>query len=203
MLVTAELRLWWTRCPEEVARLFSEAPSEERADLYLLEPGQDELGVKLRDCGGSRSDLEVKLLVKRLARGEMWAKADSSALNLTSSPVAKVQKLRRQRHFRFVNGDLQATNGDGNTSGGGCDVEFTRVLAEGDPQHWWTLGFEASGAFASLEETLIQTVDLFLTEISVSPFAGAKCGGYPAWLAGTLEDCSAETWSASQGELTR
>src|SRR3954452_19050013 len=70
-----------------------------RKDVYLRDPGQAELGVKLRSAGTANERLEVKSLVA--LRGDaapfgpvtIWVKLSSRALRL-GGPVATEPKVR-------------------------------------------------------------------------------------------------------------
>ena len=107
MQVSAEARLWWrSRKRDDVEAWFerlSDLPSGgapslnrpsdtaenlKREDVYLRDPGQAQLGVKLRSAGRANERLEVKSLVA--LRGDaapfgpvtIWVKLSSRALKL-------------------------------------------------------------------------------------------------------------------------
>lgn len=197
MLVTAELRLWWPYAPREVERLF-ESQSEprccdctERTDIYLLDPDQKEIGIKLRNDGSEPRGTEVKLLVAQLGEvspyaGELWTKAASARLSLDGLPTVKVHKKRRLLRFRT---DGHRAEDLGQSPGledpaDGCDVEFTQARRDNDPARWWTLGFEAYGSLGSVERSLTLTLDKFLPRVPQEVVLAAIPGSYPLWLSG-------------------
>jgi hypothetical protein len=135
---------WFGRFPAEV---------ESRQDTYLLNPPLPGLSVKVRGGGA----LEVKvyrgsmgiLEVARRASGcmESWQKWSFPFRPLSPgsgdlpgwTPVAKRRRISR---FSSVSRHIVApTAGPGQQPQ--CEVELTEVHTAG--QHWWTLGFEATG----------------------------------------------------------
>jgi hypothetical protein len=63
----------------------------------------------------------------------------------------------------------------------GCDVELT-LLNGPDGTPWWTLGFEAFGAFDAVEDDLVATVAV-MRRRSPPPLPAGQASGYPGWLA--------------------
>ena len=135
---------WFARFPAAV---------ESRVDTYLLDPQLPGLSVKVR---GGRA-LEVKayrgspgiLEVAGRARGrlETWHK-----WSFPFSPLGPgagdppgwrpVRKRRRISRFPLASGPV-AARGPGLGQQPRCEVELTEIRTGG--QHWWTLGFEATG----------------------------------------------------------
>jgi hypothetical protein len=129
------------------------AGTESREDTYLLDPPLRGLSVKVR--GGSA--LEVKayrgspgiLEVAGRARGrlESWQKWSFPVSPLSPgsgypSGWRPVRKKRRISRFSLASGQIVArAAGPGQQPR--CEVELTEVHMGG--QHWWTLGFEATG----------------------------------------------------------
>jgi hypothetical protein len=137
---------------------------ESREDIYLLDPQLPGLSVKVRGGGA----LEVKayrgspglLEVTGRARGrlEFWQKWSFLFSPLRQGSVGPagwrpVRKRRRISRFSPAGGRIVAP-APGLGGEPGCEVELTEVHASG--QHWWTLGFEATGP-ADLLRTELQT----------------------------------------------
>ena len=177
-----------------VARWFGRFPAtaESREDTYLLDPQLRGLSVKVR---GSRA-LEVKayrgspglLEVAGRARGrlESWQK-----WSFPFSPLSPgsgdppgwrpVSKRRRISRFSLATGPVVAPAlGLGQQPR--CEVELTEVRTGG--QHWWTLGFEATGRADLLRAALEATAAL----VFAHPLPGGvepgpdDSGSYAEWL---------------------
>jgi hypothetical protein len=137
------------------------AVTESRQDTYLLHPPLRELSVKLR----GRRALEVKayrgspgiLQVWGRARGRMesWQKWSFPCSPLSSDiPTVgwrPVRKRRRISWFSPATGQMVA-RAPGLDQQSRCEVELTEVHTRS--QHWWTLGFEATGPVGSRGGTL-------------------------------------------------
>jgi hypothetical protein len=137
------------------------AVTETRQDTYLLHPPLRELSVKIRGSGA----LEVKvyrgspgiLHVPGRARGRMefWQKWSFPCSPLTPDiPTVgwrPVRKRRRISWFSPATGQIVA-RAPGPGQQPQCEVELTEVQTRG--QHWWTLGFEATGPVGPLRGTL-------------------------------------------------
>lgn len=194
MELSAELRLWWRgERPIEVERWFETAtaiapgPIAERIDLYLDDPGQTEMGVKIRGHGATGSRTEIKSLVARrgrygwLGEAEIWVKASSAALALEGAPTLSTRKQRRLRQFAATtDGVAEIPLGPHERPDQGCYVEFTRVGARDST--WWSLGFESFGNLDRIEPTLAATFAAMGDPPTPLP-AASLAGGYPAWLA--------------------
>ena len=135
------------------------AVTETRQDTYLVHPPLRELSVKIR---GSRA-LEVKvyggspgiLEVPGRARGRMesWQKWSfpCSPVSPDTAGWRPVRKRRRISWFSPATGQVVARDpGPGQQPQ--CEVELTEVHTSG--QHWWTLGFEATGPVGQLRGAL-------------------------------------------------
>ena len=156
-----------------VAGWFGRFPAlaESREDTYLLDPQLPGLSVKVRGGGA----LEVKayrgspglLEVAGRARGrlEFWQKwsLPLSPFSLFrqggGDPVGwrHVRKRRRISRFSLAGGRIVAP-APGLGGEPGCEVELGEVRASG--QHWWTLGFEATGPADLLRSELQATAAL-------------------------------------------
>ena len=138
------------------------AGTESREDTYLLDPQLRGLSVKVRGGGA----LEVKvyrgspgiLEVAGRARGrlEAWQKWSFPFSPLRPGSVdppgwRPVRKRRRITRFPPASGQI-AAHAPGPGQHPGCEVELTEVRTSG--QHWWTLGFEATGPASLLRSEL-------------------------------------------------
>jgi hypothetical protein len=115
---------------------------DHRADCYLLDPGQKELGIKRR---GSNSGVEIKGLVyvdhtplrcgSLTACIERWAKWTSATLDLAAFRTVAIRKTRWLRTFDTSNGEAAEIQIDGNKQSAtnqdpltqGCNVEVTEI----------------------------------------------------------------------------
>jgi len=147
-----------------VARWFGRFPAgtESREDAYLLDPQLRGLSVKVRGGGA----LEVKayrgspgiMEVPGRARGRMeswqkWSFPFSPLRPGSGGPPGwrTVRKRRRIGRFPPASGQIVA-RGQGLGQQPRCEAELTEVHTSG--QHWWTLGFEATGPAGLLRSTL-------------------------------------------------
>ncbi len=153
-----------------VARWFARFPAatESREDTYLLDPPLLGLSVKVRGGGA----LEVKaycgslgiLDVAGRARGRMesWQKWSFPVSPLSPGSGDRpgwtpVRKRRRIGRFSLASGPVMA-RAPGLGPQSRCEVELTEVHTNG--QHWWTLGFEATGSANLLRSELEATAAL-------------------------------------------
>jgi hypothetical protein len=144
------------------------AGTESREDTYLLDPRWRGLSVKVRGGGA----LEVKvyrgspgiLAVAGRARGrlECWQKwsfpfSPPHPDGRAAAGWTPVRKRRRISRFSLASGPVvaRAPGVDGEPR---CEVELTEVHTGG--QHWWTLGFEATGPADLLRSALEVTAAL-------------------------------------------
>lgn len=202
MQVSAEIRWFWReRPPAGLEDWFRDAgvhgcaPSGEelRADVYLRDPGQVELGVKRR---GGKAGVEVKarvsVLEEDLAAGpfkgpvEIWTKVSTPALDV--HPFVATAKQRWLRKFDTggaspveipLGPNAKPLDPDRPLPRDGCNVELTRLSV--DDSVWWTLGLEAFGGLGRVEDSLRATATL-LAARRPPPLEGGQCASYPAWL---------------------
>ena len=148
------------------------ARTESRQDTYLLDPQLRGLSVKVRGGGA----LEVKayrgspgiLEVAGRARGRMeswqkWSFPFSPLSQDSSDPPGwrPVRKRRRISRFPSASGQI-AASAPGTGQQPRCEVELTEVHTGG--QHWWTLGFEATGPADLLRGELEATAALVFAQ---------------------------------------
>jgi hypothetical protein len=138
------------------------AGTELREDIYLLDPPLRGLSVKVRGGGalevkayrGSPGILEVAGRAGgRLESWQKWSFPFSPPRPDRAGPAGwrPVRKRRRISRFWLASGQIVGcAPGPGQQPQ--CDVELTEVRTSG--QHWWTLGFEATGPASLLRSTI-------------------------------------------------
>ena len=181
---TAELRWFLRRPPPPPLDAWFEQhsdPPATRTDAYLVLPGSDALGVKIR---GGTTRFELKLrprpgrrlalpggITGQLEEWQRWSFSRSGVtrliprVGLPKADWIEVAKERRLIDIPF--------GGDS-----GCRAELTTLRTQG--QRWTTVGFESYGPEADLVpalEAAAGSIDL------PDPLDADLSGGYPAWLA--------------------
>jgi hypothetical protein len=208
MQISAEVRLFWKIKPDAFASSFQSdsihghrvgGGVKPRTDIYLLDPRQRELSIKLR--GGSDSSdrkIEVKGLVRRCDQAtsntlgltpEIWTKWQSSAIAIGAQQQFVTHKLRWLRQFSVQNGNVLEVSLDeeekpilGLLPDEGCNIELTRVVDTFE-KVWWTLGFESFGSLESVLTHLKATIDSFLHRRDSPPLPNGEALSYPEWIA--------------------
>ena len=210
MELSAEARLWWQGPECSAVEAWFEGLSDvgpggpplhdasgegTRKDLYLRDPEQVELGIKVRRSGEPDERLEVKSLVDR--RGEaspigpvtIWSKSASEALRIGGAPTILTRKRRRLRKYGWDGAalaeialDETEKPRDGGKPEAGCNVEFTRVTVEGLEEVWWTLGFEAFGKLGDIEGILRACIAQCLSAGPLPADGDSRPASYPEWL---------------------
>jgi hypothetical protein len=202
MQISAETRWFW---PAGLPETFNEwfvgqaahgcpaGGGGRRDDVYLHDPAQTELGIKLR--GGTKG-VEVKGLVSVFAEPldappfsapiELWTKWTTQRLDLGSSATVTTEKTRWLRKFAVdgeavseVELDASEAPRSGTFPAAGCNVELTAVAIAG--ARCWTLGFEAFGDLASVASHLRRVAALIAAR-KAPPLGDAVPASYPAWL---------------------
>jgi hypothetical protein len=185
---TAELRWFFHRPPPSPVEAWFEKtadPLETRADDYLVLPGTDALGVKVRG-GTTRFELKVRPrpgqplglpgpVTGQLEEWQRWSFGRAGVtrlfprLGLPKSHWVKVAKRRRLTDVPF-------------RDGAGCRVELTELVTQG--QSWTTMGFESYGAETDLVPALEAAADVVFGSLDLPGDLGADFScGYPGWLA--------------------
>jgi hypothetical protein len=190
---TAEVR-WFFRGspPAAVAAWFDASaaqPPQTRSDTYLVLPGTDALGVKIR---GGTGNLDFKLRPRPpeplvlpaagpgdLERWQRWSlprPALSRLLPRLGLPKGRWRTVRKER--RLVT--LPYKGG----SEAGCRVELTALEVDGS--RWSTVGFESYGPEPDLEPALRSAAERLFASIAGDLPGGLgadRSCGYPGWLA--------------------
>ena len=203
MPVSAEARWFWRGSPGEFEQWFRSGDvaaggGGARDDEYLVDPRQQELGIKKR---AGKAGIEIKGLVDVgvplpapfPGRLQIWSKWTSYATTIDHLPRIVVRKTRWVRkydtggdHVREIALDSAERPRDAAMPWPefGCQMELTEV-ATGDDR-WWTFGFEAFGSLQTVESSLLRTV-AHLRAIPAGSLAAARELSYPAWLAITAQ----------------
>jgi hypothetical protein len=201
VLVSAELRWFWRDAPPAgLEAWFRSGPyppggGTPRTDEYLVDIGQLELGLKRRNA---KTGVEVKGLVAVRGtssaplegRVQIWCKWTSEALTIDHLPRVAVHKTRWLRKYDTSGAGVSEVELDPHEQPHhfphrllerGCQFELVALRLDDDGGAWWSLGFEAFGELATLEQSLHQTL------AHVLPGAPRLEAGlelsYPAWLA--------------------
>jgi hypothetical protein len=185
---TAELRWFFRKSPPQpVIDWFEKTgdPPATRTDYYLLLPGTDALGVKVR---GGTTRLELKLRPKppqplglpggvtaQLEEWQRWSLPRPAIIRLfprLGLPKERWVEVTKRRRLTTIPYRDDA----------GCRVELTALRAEG--QDWSTVGFESFGPDADLVAALEAAADELFGSIDLPGNLGADFScGYPGWLA--------------------
>jgi len=211
MQVSAEIRWFWPdQPPEGLQDWFVDSYEggcaagggldSPRLDIYLLDPGQTELGLKVRNAGVGNQGVEVKGLVENVwgtvsidpftGPIQLWTKWSSKPLQISAAHSIGIKKQRWLR--KFDTGSGQPTeiplNGaekpiDGFYPASGCNVELTRITLP-TQEIWWTLGFEAFGStIVGLGDSVSATAGV-LAGRGAPSIENGKILSYPEWLNG-------------------
>jgi hypothetical protein len=212
MLISAEVRWFWRATVlsdfqrwfcESDAHSFPAGGGKARTDQYLRDPEQVEMGIKRR---GHATGVEIKGLVMLVPetitfghlRGpaEIWGKWNSTKLKIDTPSLIAVRKHRWLRKFDTASempveiplDTSEQPITEHRLPQEGCNVELTRLdFPRGD--EWWTLGFEAFGAFERVRRSLHSVVQIVSTR-QPPELHDAILASYPRWLAEYI--CSRE-----------
>ena len=167
-----------------------------RVDHYLRLKTTEALGIKLRE-----GRIEIKQRQRRLGlvrfhervagQVEAWRKwsfpltrAGASLVGLLTpaSSWTAVEKERTLLRFQVAAGGRVVPLPPASHEAHGCGLELTRIRARGAA--WWSLGFEAFGQEANLQESLVTVARHLLASGAVPHLDSAASYGYPRWLEG-------------------
>ena len=195
---------WFLHNPR-LGPALTEEQGETRVDLYLLTPGNTQIGPKLR---GGRFEIKVRQNHQEIidlngsvsGKAEIWhkwkwpyarAKKDkeindlviSSFLARTSENLrATVWKKRWQRKFKADHPE-ELTPVPMGQKGLSCwiSAEFTGIKIKGTP--WWTLALEIYGTSEEPFTFLRECLHWFLRDYAGPSLTVANSYSYPEWLA--------------------
>ncbi len=173
--------------------------AEERTDRYLVFPGCESGGVKMRTYGQKRN-FEIKLLRGAAeplmlpsgvsGRADCWVKwsyGDPAVDDLVrdlmraSDGSVDVEKTRYLRKFSTDSGSPAEVDPTARPTAG-CGIELTGLVVRNEA--WWSFALEAFGAPENVRATLETVARAFLhTRRPADAFSTANSCSYPAWLA--------------------
>lgn len=174
---------------------------ESRIDRYLVFPGCDCVGVKVRDADHSNGGkFEIKALIgspqvtrfssKVTARTDAWVKWTSpaeSSLSWVEAIIASepswliIEKRRSLRKFS-LDGNIYAEVTIDTQPEEGCNVELVTLQVDGDP--WWTFGFESFGPREAVRSHLLTGATRWFERDAPCTFGVIQSLSYPTWVAG-------------------
>jgi hypothetical protein len=205
MLHSAEIR-WFIpgQLPDEVRDWFSAGrsltPESSRGDRYLVFPGCDTVGVKLREGKleikpRTTSPRSVSPVSGVSGLADAWVKWSFGSDGLRTLKPELLQsglwvEVRKERTIRKFSADsgsvLEVQPEQKPLPNAGCNVELTAIEIDARRPNWYSLGFEAFGEQKKVESILDETVRLFfgaqppLPEMSLGEKESLS---YPGWLA--------------------
>jgi hypothetical protein len=171
-------------------------PATWRKDLYLILPGAEDMGVKLRE-----GRLEIKGRVdtfgsERFAdrvpgvteRWMKWSHAIGTRPDDAMS-VVLVEKQRILRRVSLAGGTLVEIPSGQSTPDPAVDFELTRIRFAGSPtETHWSIAFEAFPCGPDLHGVFKRTVDDLLGEWPLEVLSAESSMSYPAWLSQLVTD---------------
>ena len=165
-----------------------------RVDHYLRISGGDSLGIKLRE-----GRIEVKQRQRQLGavclqervtgRVEHWRKwsfalasetSNLAGMTVPASGWVGIHKERMLSRYRITGDRKLIAMSAVEYPDQGCDLEMTSVRVSGS--EWWTLGFEAFGSEANLQEHLSLAAEKLIGATGPPPLPVQDSYGYPRWL---------------------
>lgn len=205
MLYSAESRWFFNDpLPAEIDDWFKEGRTvepESRTDRYLVFPGCDCVGVKVRDADHSKAgEFEIKALISppqvtrfspnATARTDAWVKWTSPAelcpswmeAILASEPSWLTVKKRRSLRKFSSHGKTYVEVPRAMQPEEGCNVELVTLQVNGDA--WWTFGFESFGPREAVRSHLLTGATRWFERGAPCTFGVIQSLSYPTWVAG-------------------
>jgi len=207
LLETAEIR-WFLQgeIPEEILSWFTgfddfPASTQTRTDHYLRLPDTG-IGIKIREGLIEHKQLRGREGEKwRDGEGERWSSGECSGipryfqkwsfpLDAAAIPdmlIAHTESwlgIIKERSMRILvldmNNNIKCTSYE-EVKGTAVGWEVTMINIQGTDEVWWTMGFEAFGEPAGLQEYLFKVCDYILKDSPIK-LSGDDCFSYPDWL---------------------
>ena len=216
MLYSAEIRWFFEGAIEPaVDTWFRSDPvvdleTEDRVDRYLVIPGCESVGIKIRDFDDPKGGkFEVKaalgaaevlaLTTQVHGRADTWAKwtfptegFEPWVVAITTGENAEptwvtAHKLRWLRKFSLDTGSVTEVDPDVKPRPhSGCSAELV-TLDVGDAV-WWTFGFESFGSRFEVRANLRQVAHHWFDQrgVAVARLPVAQSVAYPTWAGGFI-----------------
>lgn len=196
MFITAEIRWFWNKQPAAGFKdWFMESGRHgclpkhgtTRTDEYLINPGETQLGIKIR---GGYGGIDIKGLIEvkhdALSYGpftgpvEIWAKWRSGYIELERENTIPVEKERWMRLFETGAGSpVEIQEEVKQLPERGCGIELTRVVVRSET--WWTFGFESFGRLETIERDLYSVASAMASR-QPPGLGDVVKHSYPSWL---------------------
>ena len=175
--------------------LFITKNVESRTDEYLILPGCQSTGIKLR-----AGHLEVKILVAdegtfvfhdgvtgRVQRWIKWVFEDQAVRSFSGTDSKDWQSVTKSRLLRrfSMNGKLMERSSEYSSPASNCHIELTKVALPQTSKTWVTLGIESYGKNLDQTEVLKKTAQRFFLQQPQIPneLTHATSLSYPEWFA--------------------
>ena len=195
---SAELR-WFSRgdAPSGLLSWFGapdSASPEIRTDVYVLLPGCEAVGIKLREgkfeikalCPGTRDEDLTVGLIGHIERWVKWSFVPPSAAEFhhtveAGARTARIRKARRLSKYSIRNCHPEKIATSSHLKSG-CNFEITELIVQ--DSSWWSLGFEAFGPEQHIEGNLLTVAKHVLSNVDVPDLLRSAVQiSYPAWIA--------------------
>jgi len=200
MLASSEVRWFFPGDPPDEMTAWFRAgvppvSQARRVDRYLLMPGCNSVGIKLREglfevkarCGASEACAYPNGVRGRRDSWIKWSRTVDEQRLLAPGAEERwvaVAKRRSLRAFSLSTGDPREIDARDAPPARGCGIEITRVeLIDADSSRWWTLGLEAFDEHGDPHECLERVATLLFGE--TPPPVALQIEGssaYPGWL---------------------
>lgn len=204
MLYSAEVRWFYHEPrPESILNWFctnkSLSPEDPRMDHYLVFPGSESVGIKIREgkfeAKALRGASEIVQYPYNISgRSECWIKWSYEkeavktwvqAILSESHGWVDVTKVRWLRKFSLDHPELLEVSDDERPKEG-CNVELTQLTIAGE--EWWSFAFEAFGEPGQVREYLQKVAEHFFSIHPPILFQAINSCPYPVWLANFSQD---------------
>ena len=175
---------------------------DKRPDNYLVLPGADSVGVKIR--GGIRFEIKAQVTAPRpLVTGEVsgrtdqWVKWSFEHADLNKIYPAMQEdcvwvEVSKERYLRKLSGDSGALSevppSQRPLPNVGCNVELTRLELRNNKPCGYSIGFEAFGPAAGNQQRLLEALKFFFARHSTPPGVELNLlnsASYPSWILAT------------------
>jgi hypothetical protein len=177
------------RCPE---------PQPIRTDYYLRLPGNQSLGIKMREgrielkqCLQVFGATDFRASITGVIEGwNKWSfglgEADANVTRLQGAHESWLGVVKERWLCTYtLNGDNEIVDVPADPQPlSGCNLELSRVKVESPVEAWWTVGLEAFGRDANLYDLLIKMGGHVFASNAALRLRLRDSYSYPQWLSG-------------------
>ena len=173
--------------PEEV--------QDQRTDRYLVLPGCETVGIKIREgnfeikaqASPSRPVTYTDAVAGFCNTWVKWSRSADDFSGITDRPRDDerwvfVRKQRRVKLFSLESGEPEEVPYGGRRLAAGCQVERTDIEVLSGADRWWSFSFEAFGEPAELLRNLELTVRHVANRNAAISLREDDSMSYPEWL---------------------